>query len=77
MSHHPRGFPIAGEHHVGSRRAAAVERGCQADPSGVGGYAALEAGGLGLCYRGEIPHFIAIAYSFSCNRTLIVSLVRN
>ena len=47
VCHHSRGFPVAGEHHVGSRRAAAGELACQTYPSGVGGYAALEAGSPG------------------------------
>ena len=48
----PGGFPVAGEHHVGSRRAAAGELARQTHPSGVGGHAALEAGGRG---RGRKP----------------------
>ena len=47
VGHHPRGFPVAGEHYGGSRRAAAGELARQTYPSGVGGHAALEAGGLG------------------------------
>ena len=47
VGHHPAALPVAGEHHVGGRSAAGGELGRQSDPSGVGGYAALEAGGLG------------------------------
>ena len=50
---HPRGFPVSGEHHVGSRRPAGGELARQTYPSGVGGHAALEAGGPG---RGRKPH---------------------
>ena len=54
MGHHPRDFPVSGEHRGGSRRPVAGELARQADPAGVGGYAAIEAGGLG-----RVPHWNA------------------
>ena len=58
VCHHSRGFPVAGEHHVGSRRAAAGELACQTYPSGVGGYAALEAGSPGRNRKPQKPYHL-------------------
>ena len=54
VGHHPRGFPIPGKHHVGSRRAQARELRRLPDPSRVRGHSALDAGGL-RCGREPQP----------------------